>query len=132
MITSLMANAITSIRNGYMSKLKHIYIPYSKLILNVVKILKEEGYIEDFKEENMNNKKFFILITLRYSGKNFPAIKNIKMVSKPGQRIYVSIDEMPWVYNGFGISIISTNKGVLSSPEAMKLRVGGELILNVF
>ncbi|OED45329.1 30S ribosomal protein S8 [Rickettsiales bacterium (ex Bugula neritina AB1)] len=132
MITSLTANAITSIRNGYTRKLKTVYLPYSKLILGIVKILKEEGYIEDFYEENLDNKKFFILVKLRYFSKNLPAIKKISIVSKPGQRIYINRRKIPWVYNGFGISIISTNKGLLSSFKASQLRVGGELILKVF
>ena len=96
----------------------------------ILDVLKREGYIEGYKIEGEGVKKKIIVYLKYYQGK--PVIQVIERVSKPGMRIYVGVDEIPKVYNGLGIAILSTSKGVLYDREAKKLRIGGELICKVF
>ncbi len=131
MLTDPIGDMLTRIRNAVMAKKKEVVVePASKLKMSILDVLKREGYIEGYKIEGEGVKKKIIVYLKYYQGK--PVIQVIERVSKPGRRIYVGVDEIPKVYNGLGIAILSTPKGVLSNREAKKLRVGGELICKVF
>jgi small subunit ribosomal protein S8 len=131
MLTDPIGDMLTRIRNAIMVKKKEVVVePASKLKMAILDVLKREGYIEGYKIEGEGVKKKIIVYLKYYQGK--PVIQVIERVSKPGRRIYVGVEEIPKVYNGLGIAILSTPKGVLSDREAKKLRVGGELICKVF
>jgi small subunit ribosomal protein S8 len=131
MLTDPIGDMLTRIRNAVMVKKKEVVVePASKIKMAILDVLKREGYIEGYKIEGEGVKKKIIVYLKYYQGK--PVIQVIERVSKPGRRIYVGVDEIPKVYNGLGIAILSTSKGVLSDREAKKLRVGGELICKVF
>jgi small subunit ribosomal protein S8 len=131
MLTDPIGDMLTRIRNAIMAKKREVVVePTSKLKMAILDVLKREGYIEGYKIEGEGVKKKIIVYLKYYQGK--PVIQVIERVSKPGRRIYVGVDEIPKVYNGLGIAILSTPKGVLSDREAKKLRVGGELICKVF
>jgi len=131
MLTDPIGDMLTRIRNALMVKKKEVVVePASKLKMAILDVLKREGYIEGYRVEGEGVKKSIIVYLKYYKGK--PVIQVIERVSKPGRRVYVGVEEIPKVYNGLGIAILSTSKGVLSDREAKKLRVGGELICKVF
>jgi len=103
----------------------------SHLTVRLAEILKQEGFIDNYKSFNEGNKNF-IRIQLKYLRGRQPVIQGIRRVSKPGRRIYVGSEEIPKVLGGLGISVVSTSKGVLVDREARKARVGGELLCKVW
>jgi small subunit ribosomal protein S8 len=127
----LIGDSLTRIRNGLMAKQNEIEVLYSKEILGILRILKDEGYISNYTEKELRKGVKRIQIELKYL-ENSGVIKEIKRVSKPSRRVYNMIKEVPSVYNGLGISILSTSKGILSDSEARSQNVGGELICYVF
>ncbi|MEE3139210.1 MAG: 30S ribosomal protein S8 [Candidatus Neomarinimicrobiota bacterium] len=130
-MTDPIADYCTRIRNGYSSKKRWIDIPSSELKKRISLVLKEEGYIDNFVFVNKELKKEDIRIFLRYDN-NVPAITTIQKISKPGKRVYVSVGDIPRVLNGLGISVISSSRGVVSNKVARELKVGGELLCNVW
>ena len=130
-MTDPIADFCTRIRNGYSSKKRWIDIPSSLLKKRVSVVLKEEGYIDNVVFVNKEDNKEDIRIFLRYHNES-PAITTIEKISKPGKRVYVASDEIPRVLNGLGISVISSSKGVISNKVARELKVGGELLCNVW
>jgi small subunit ribosomal protein S8 len=129
-VTDQIADFLTRIRNAGKAGHKTVTAPASKLKIAMCKILKEQGYIADYAivEDKVQNQ---IKVTLKYYNRE-PAIRELKRVSKPGRRIYVSVDNLPRIKNGLGIAIISTSKGVLTDKEAKKFNVGGEFICSVW
>lgn len=130
-MTDPIADFCTRIRNGYSSNKRWIDIPSSILKKRISLVLKEEGYIDNFVFVKKDSSKEDIRIYLRYENST-PAITSIQKISKPGKRVYVGCSEIPRVLNGLGISIISTSKGVLSSKVARELKIGGELLCNIY
>jgi len=130
-MTDPIADYCTRIRNGYSSNKRWIDIPSSKLKKRISLVLKEEGYIDNFVFVNKESKKEDIRIFLRYDN-DVPAITTIEKISKPGKRVYVSVGDIPRVLNGLGISVISSSRGVVSNKVARELKVGGELLCNVW
>lgn len=131
-IHDTIADALTIIRNGCTSKKESVYISFSKNMINVLEILEKEGYIKGFKEVEVEGKKFSrIKVDLKYYD-NKSVIEGLKRISKPGLRIYASSDNLPQVKNGFGISIISTSKGVMTGRDALKENTGGEVLCYVW
>ena len=130
-MTDPIADYCTRIRNGYSSKKRWIDIPSSELKKRISLVLKEEGYIDNFVFVNKESKKEDIRIFLRYDN-DVPAITTIEKISKPGKRDYVSVGDIPRVLNGLGISVISSSRGVVSNKVARELKVGGELLCNVW
>ncbi len=130
MMTDPIADMLTRIRNALMVKKETVEIPASGIKKEIARILKEEGFIEDYtiKEDPVQDK---IIIKLKYY-KGESVIRGLRRVSKPGRRIYVSKDELPKVLGGLGIAIISTSKGVMTNKEAKKLGIGGEYICDVW
>lgn len=125
------ADMLTCIRNGQQVKLAEVSCPCSKVKKSILDVLVREGFVTSYSEEDLGNNKKRINIQLRYF-EGQPAIKQIKRVSKPGLRRYANIADVAPVYNGLGISILSTSKGVLADHEARTQNVGGEIICNVF
>lgn len=125
------ANLISTLKNAYQAQHSSITISYSKLLENIVKILFDSGYIAKYNvvEEQKNIKT--INITLKYVN-GVPAIVDIVEVSRPSLRIYKNYDEIPFVLNGYGVAIISTSKGVITDKNARQLKVGGEVLLQVW
>lgn len=123
------SDMLTSIRNGLKARLHSVETPASALKGEIARVLKQEGYIEDAKVTEEFPKK--LVITLKYSDRAVPAITEIKRISKPGLRKFVSVPEIPAVLDGMGLAILSTSKGVMSGAEAKKRRVGGEIICTV-
>ena len=130
-LTDPIGDMFSRIRNGQMRFLNSIDIPSSNFRKNILKILKEEGYIKDFFIEETKNKKTSLKISLKYY-EGDPVIKEIKRISKPGRRVYSRATSIPRVMNGLGLAILSTPKGVMSDVEARKNNIGGEIICRVF
>lgn len=130
-MTDPIADMLTRIRNGQKSKLINVDLPHSNLKCAVLEVLKEEGYIKEYKVVTDSNISH-IEVELKYSISGNPAICNIQRVSKPSKRIYSSIDQLKGYYNNMGIYILSTSQGVVSDRKAHQLGVGGEIICKVF
>jgi small subunit ribosomal protein S8 len=126
-----LGDMLTRIRNAQQRGKSKVTCPASKMRLRVLDVLKQEGYIRDFATVQKGTAKAEIEIELKYFD-GAPVIREIQRVSKPGRRIYASVGTLPTVYNGLGISILSTPKGVMSDNEARAQNVGGELICTVF
>ncbi|MFC1658966.1 30S ribosomal protein S8 [Pseudomonadota bacterium] len=121
---------VSCLKNGQMAKRKMISCDSSKLKKEILNILKEEGFIQDYKE-NLNDSKKSLEIKLKYHLSK-PVINDIKVISKPGKRVYCGVSEIPSVYNGLGMVVLSTPRGVLADYKAKELNVGGELLLKIF
>jgi len=123
------SDLLTRVRNASLARLTRVAVPSSKLKLEVLRILKEEGYISDY---SISDKYHGVIkIYLKYNnGKS--VISEIKRVSKPGRRLYSHVDRFPKALNGYGVTIISTSKGVMSDKSAEKLGVGGEVLCQVW
>jgi small subunit ribosomal protein S8 len=126
-----LGDMLTRIRNAQQRGKSKVNCPASKLRSRVLDVLKQEGYIRDYATVQKGTAKAEIEIELKYFD-GAPVIREIERVSKPGRRIYASVDTLPTVYNGLGISIPSTPKGVMSDNEARAQHVGGEVICTVF
>lgn len=124
------SDMLTRIRNAQKSGKKDVLMQHSKLKLAVAQILNKKKYLGDVSIYSEGNKKY-LKIQLRYEN-DVPAISNIKRISRQGQRIYVSRENIPVVKNGYGIAIISTSKGVMTDREAKQASVGGEIICEVW
>ncbi len=123
------SDMLTTIRNGLKARLYSVKIPASHLKCEIARVLKQAGYIGDF--VLTTDFPAQIVITLKYSDKAVPAITEMKRISKPGLRKYVSVGQIPSVLDGMGLAIVSTSKGVMSGVEAKKARLGGEIICTV-
>ena len=130
-LTDPIADMIARIKNGLMRSHKKIEMPASIFKTKILDVLKNEGFIIDYKLDDKEAKKQIILINLKYHYGN-PVIHNIERISKPGRRIYSSAESVPKINNGLGIAILSTPKGVMSDMDARKQKVGGEIICKVF
>ena len=122
---------ITRIRNAQMRFLNNVKIPRSKFRAKILDILKQEGYIADYKvlSDQKNNRD--LSVDLKYDN-GLPVIKEIKRISKPGRRIYARADSIPRIQNGLGLAIISTSKGIMTDNDARNQNIGGEIICRVF
>ena len=130
-VTDPVANMLTKIRNANMAKFEKVDIITSKLKLEVTKILKNEGYIKNFKKV-VQDQKNHLRIFLKYDENKKPTIRGIERVSKPGRRIYRGYKSMPRIFNGYGTLIVSTSIGVTTGKKALEKKVGGELICSVW
>ena len=126
-----LGDMLTRIRNGQRARMSVVSSPHSKLRSNVLEVLKREGYIRGWSESEMRKGLHELSIELKYH-EGEPVIKEIKRVSKPGRRVYTKIKDLPRVYNGLGIAILSTPQGVMSDTEARTANVGGEVLCRVF
>ena len=129
--TDPIGDMITRIRNAQMRLLSNVKVPNSRFRANILEVLKQEGYISDYKLLSDTNKKNSLSVDLKYND-GMPVIKEITRVSKPGRRIYARANSIPKIQNGFGLAIVSTSKGIMSDNDARVKNVGGEIICRVF
>ena len=130
-MTDPVADMLTRIRNANMVKLQKVDIPSSNLKVSIANVLKQEGFIKNYKVIS-DNLQGILRVYLKYIDEKDSVINEIKRVSKPGGRIYVGSEDIPVVKNGLGVAILSTSKGVLTDAAARKAGVGGELICTVW
>ena len=130
-VSDPIADMLTKIRNAVQARHEKVDVPTSKLKLEIVKILKTEGYIKNFKKVQEENKSI-IRIFLKYDDQNGPVIHGVEKISTPGRRVYSGYKDLPRVYNGYGTLIISTSTGVTTGKKASEKMVGGELICTVW
>ena len=125
------ADMLTKVRNAAMARHEKVDVPASKLKLEIVKILKTEGYIKNFKKVQEDGKNV-LRIFLKYDDDNNPVIHGVKKISTPGRRVYSGYKDLPRVYNGYGTIIVSTSSGVTTGKKASEKMVGGELVCTVW
>ena len=130
-MTDPFADMLTRIRNANKAKFKKVDIPSCNLKVNVAKVLKEEGYIKNFKVIK-DNKQGVLVIYLKYDEEKNGVITGLKRISKPGCRLYYKKEKIPKVLNGLGINILSTSKGIFTDRKARELNLGGELLCSVW
>ena len=130
-IADPIGDMITRIRNAQLRTLYNVKIPSSKFRAKILEVLKQEGYISNYKFLSDTKNKSSLLVDLKYHN-GLPVIKEIKRVSKPGRRIYARADSIPKIQNGLGLAIVSTSIGIMSDNDARMKNVGGEIICRVF
>ena len=130
-MTDPIADMLTRIRNANQMRYKEVEVPASKIKLEIARILKETGFIEDFKIKK-NNVQNIIVLNLKYGQNKERVITGLKRISKPGLRVYAKTEELPRVLNGLGIAIISTSKGIMTDKEARKESLGGEVLAYIW
>ena len=130
-VTDTISDMLTTIRNGLSLSKEFVCTPSSKFKLNVLKVLQEEGYIKSFKENEIQKGIKEIKITLSYINGN-PSIKLISRISKPGRRVYSKLKDLPSYFKGYGITIVSTSKGVMTDKKARVSNLSGEILCQVF
>lgn len=130
-LTDPIADMLTRIRNAIMTSYDTVDIPSSRLKVELAKTLKSEGYIRNYKNITHQGKRV-IRVLLAYDEKGESIIGGLKRVSKPGCRIYTGSDNIPLVLNGYGVSILSTSKGIMTDREAKKLHIGGEILCSIW
>jgi small subunit ribosomal protein S8 len=130
-MTDPIADMLTRVRNAIAAKHSRVDIPGSKLKTEIARILKEEGYINNYviKGEGI---KYVIRIFLRYDAKGTSSITHLSRVSRPGRRVYVGADEVPRVLGGYGVNIVSTSRGLMSGKKARQEKVGGEILAQIY
>ena len=130
-MTDPIADMLTRIRNANQNKSVDVIIPASKIKLDILNVIKNEGYIEEV-EFVEDGKQGAIKVTLKYTEKKERVIKGIKRISKPGLRVYAKATEMPKVLNGLGVAVVSTSNGVMTDREARHQHLGGEVIAYIW
>jgi len=130
-LTDPVADLLARIRNSIHARQQKLDVPASKLKLEIARILKEEGYIANFKATEEDGRKV-LLIYLKYSSDNAAAISNLQRISRPGCRVYVGRNDIPRVLGGLGINILTTPRGVMTGREARKQGLGGEILCEVW
>ena len=130
-VTDPIADMLTRIRNANSASKTTVSMPSSKVLVEVARVITEEGYVEGYTVEDTKPQKT-LTITLKYGPKRSKVIKGIKRISKPGLRIYAGKDELPRVLGGLGTAIISTSNGVMTDRDARKKGIGGEVIAYIW
>ena len=130
-IVDPIGDMLTRIRNGQMRSSTTVRVPASKFRVKILDVLRDEGYILNYKLSADKNKKNNISVDLKYN-QGIPVIKEITRISKPGRRVYTKADSIPRIQNGLGIAIMSTSKGIMTDNAARKENLGGEILCKVF
>ena len=130
-MTDPIADMLTRIRNAVTVKHEYVNIPASKMKVAIAKVLKDEGFIREF-ETFEEGPRRFLRVHLSYTDKREPILNGLKRVSRPGLRVYVEKREIPRVYNGLGIAILSTPKGIMAGQQAWRMQTGGEILCYVW
>jgi len=130
-MTDPIADMLTRIRNALRASQETVDIPSSRVKMNIAKVMKTEGYVKNVKIVS-DGRHRLIRIFLKYDEGGVPVIDGVKRVSKPSCRVYSGYDDIPAVLNGYGVSIVSTSKGIMADSEARKLRVGGEILCSLW
>ena len=131
MMTDPIADMLTRIRNGLQARHATVEMPASKIKSAIAEVLKDEGYIKGYSNVGEGPTRA-LKVELRYVGKNEPVLSGIKRISKPGLRVYSSATDIPRVFGGLGVAIVSTSRGVMSGAQARKQGIGGEVICHVW
>jgi small subunit ribosomal protein S8 len=129
-VSDPIADFLIRIKNAQKARFDRVDIPASRMKASIARILKEEGYIKNFKFVR-DDKQGFLRIQLRYGEQRETGIAAIKRISKPSRRVYVGYDDMPRIMNGLGIAIVSTSQGLMTDRDARKQRIGGELLCSI-
>jgi len=130
--TDPIADMLTRIRNAIMARHDSLLVPASKTKISIANVLKEEGFITDYEVLKGDTPQRVIKIQLKYTGKKEPVLTGLKRVSKPGLRVYVNKGEIPRIYEGMGITILSTPLGVMTGRQAWRKSVGGEILCYIW
>ncbi|MFA6844146.1 MAG: 30S ribosomal protein S8 [Sphaerochaetaceae bacterium] len=130
-VSDPVADMLTKIRNASLAKHEKVDISTSKIKLQIIKILKNEGYVKNFKKVTKDGFSY-VRVFLKYDEKQTPVIHGIDRVSTPGRRVYTGYRDMPRVYNGYGIVVVSTSTGIITGKKASESKIGGELICTVW
>ena len=130
-VSDPIADMLTKVRNAVQARHEKVDVPTSKLKLEIVKILKTEGYIKNFKKVQEEGKNI-IRIFLKYDDSNNPVIHGVEKISTPGRRVYSGYKDLPRVFNGYGTIIVSTSAGITTGKKATEKQVGGELICSIW
>ena len=131
-MTDPISDLLTWIRNAHLAKHDRLDVPLSRLKLEVCRILKEEGFIKNYREVDTAGPSRSVRIFLRYSAEGEPAINNVERISKPGRRVYRRAGEIQPVRNGLGVGIVSTSQGLLTDAQARERRIGGEILCELW
>jgi len=131
MMSDIIADGLTRIRNAAARKLDTTTLIYSKLMAHILDVFKAKGYIETYKVEDKDNKQS-IVVVLKYDENGNSVINEVTKLSKPGRRVYKGYEELKSFKNGYGTIVVSTNKGVIANDEAYKNKVGGEVICSIW
>jgi len=129
--TDPIADMLTRVKNAIMAEKKDVAIPLSTIKLDIAKILKEEGYISNFRVDK-TQMPAQLFVELKYSSKKQNVIEGLKRISKPGRRVYTEVGSIPRVLDGLGVAIISTSQGIVTGKECKKRNIGGEVLLYVW
>lgn len=130
MYTDPISDMLTRIRNALAARKNELVFPYSKFKVNLAKLLLQEGFVSGVNE--LSGRFKMLQINLKYSSSGEPVIGGIKRVSKPGQRIYLPVDKIPRTNSGYGVTVVSTPKGLMTDRQARKERLGGEVVCQVW
>ena len=130
-MTDPIADLLTRVRNALTARLDRVEVPASRLKVDIVRILKDEGFIKNFKVSR-DNKQGIIRLFLKYTDRNTPVINGLQRVSKPGRRVYQKAQELRPVLSGLGVLIISTSRGVMTDKEARRHNLGGEALCQIW
>ena len=131
-MTDPISDLLSRIRNAHLAKHDRLDVPVSKLKLEICKLLKEEGFIKNFRVVESSSPTATLRVFLRYSAEGVPVINHLERVSKPGRRVYKGADEIKPVRNGLGLGIVSTSQGLLTDAQARERRMGGELLCEIW
>jgi len=131
-MTDPIADFLTRLRNGLMVRKRFVIVPYSKIKVAILKILKDKGLISGFSFKESSNNKKSIVVYLRYDEKGEPFLENLRRVSKPGRRIYLKAKDLKPLRKGYAFRIISTSRGIMTDDESRKRKLGGEVICEIY
>jgi len=131
MVSDPIADMLTRIRNGIMTRQKQVVVPGSKVKVALARILKEEGFIRDF-EVTKDVPQSQLRIVLKYDRDRQPVITGLRRISKPGRRVYVKRSQIPWVLSGLGVAVVSTPQGIMTGQRARRMGFGGEILCYVW
>ena len=131
-VSDPIADMLTRIRNALLARHDHVLIPASKMKITIARIFKDEGFISDYEVLRGTTPQRVLKVYLRYTDRKQPVITGLKRVSKPGLRVYTGSGEIPRVYSGLGVAILSTPKGIMAGKQAWRQRVGGEVLCYVW
>ncbi len=131
MMTDPISDMLTRMRNALKIKQKFVIIPFSKFKLDILEVIKNNGYLDEVKEMGAVPAKF-LKVTFKYNENGQPSIHGLKKISKPGRKMYVTSSKLPVVLSGLGIAILSTSAGVMTNLEAKKKNLGGETICEIY
>ncbi|MGE5341589.1 MAG: 30S ribosomal protein S8 [Candidatus Omnitrophota bacterium] len=129
--TDPIADMLTRINNAVMAEKKEVVVPFSKIKREIAHVLKREGYISDYKVDKTQFPPR-VMIELKYKGAKENVVSGIKRISKPGCRVFASVDSIPKVLGGLGVAILSTSKGIMTGKECEQHNIGGEVLLHIW